>query len=244
MVAAGGWDIVIMNPPYVGRNEVRKRFDAGYLADLESHYGRTHDLMIHFGRRAFELANSQHGTVSMIFNDSIFTSVDADDFRRQLFDPEGRTLVLAAARTRCFEGRAVNGGVIVASHERDPDDALRWVENHGHPPADLAGASVPAESADRPHPVGESELWVVPRSEYLRLPHRPLFRPSSEARALIGTFEQSAAGRSCHVGMLIQAATGRCSRRRRGSSAGRATSCRPAFTMDCPSTTVSCCSDL
>ena len=193
VVAAGGWDIVIMNPPYVGRNEVRKRFDAGYLADLESHYGRTHDLMIHFGKRAFELAHRDHGTVSMIFNDSIFTSTDADEFRRELFDPGGRTLVLAAARTRCFEGQAVNGGVIVASREHDADGALRWVENHGRPPADLAGASLAADPVEGCHAVGNSELWVVRRAEFLRLPHRPLFRPSGEARSLLESFERSAA---------------------------------------------------
>ena len=35
----GGWDVVIMNPPYVGRKEVAQRFDASYRADLERHYG-------------------------------------------------------------------------------------------------------------------------------------------------------------------------------------------------------------
>jgi Eco57I restriction-modification methylase len=193
VVQAGGWDVVIMNPPYVGRKALRERFDAGYLADLERHYGRTYDLMIHFGKRAFEFAHPEHGVVAMIFNDSIFTSTDADDFRRQLFDPDARTLVVAAARTRCFEGTAVNGGVIVATRDRDPDEALRWSENHGRPPADLAGASMPAEEADSPYTVGRSELWVVPRSEYRRLPHRPLFRPSGEARTLLGVFEGCAA---------------------------------------------------
>lgn len=192
-VAAGGWDIVIMNPPYVGRKEMRQRFDASYLADLERHYGRTYDLMIHFGRRAFELANPRFGTVSMIFNDSIFTSTDAAEFRRQLFDPLGGTNVLAAARTRCFEGRAVNGGVVVATRDRDEDDALRWVENHGRAPADLAGASVPKEPSDSFTEVGRSELWAVPRAEYQRLPHRPLFRSSPEARHLLDTFEACAA---------------------------------------------------
>lgn len=193
VVEAGGWDIVIMNPPYVGRKELRRRFDAGFRADLESHYGRTHDLMIHFGMRAFELAHPEHGVVSMIFNDSIFTSADAEEFRRRLLDPDGGTFVLAAARTRCFEGRAVNGGVIVATRDRDGDATVRWVENHGRPPADLAGASRPAEPSAEPHVVGRSELWAVPRSEYFRLPHRPLFRPSAEARKLLDDFERCAA---------------------------------------------------
>ena len=76
----GGWHIVIMNPPYVGR----KKFVAGLrtdaFADLEQHYGRTFDLMLHFAFRALELTRPG-GIVSMIFNDSIFSSIDATEFR-------------------------------------------------------------------------------------------------------------------------------------------------------------------
>ena len=38
-------------------------------------YGATRDLMILFGERALQLARSDCGVMSMIFNDSIFTSV-------------------------------------------------------------------------------------------------------------------------------------------------------------------------
>lgn len=187
----GGWDVVIMNPPYVGRKEVRQRFDAAYIADLERHYGRTYDLMIHFGKRAFELSRPG-GVVSMIFNDSIFTSTDAADFRQALLEPEGRITLLTVARTKCFEGRAVNGGVLVAVENALPDRAVRYVENHGRPPGELAAASVPAPPSEEPRAVGRSELWVAGRPDYLRLPHRPLFRPSAEALALLDRYEESA----------------------------------------------------
>ncbi len=187
----GGWDVVIMNPPYVGRKEVRQRFDAAYIADLERHYGRTYDLMIHFGKRAFELSRPG-GVVSMIFNDSIFTSTDAADFRQALLEPEGRITLLTVARTRCFEGRAVNGGVLVAVEDTLPDRSVRYVENHGRPPGELAAASVPAPPSEEPRAVGRSELWVAGRPDYLRLPHRPLFRPSAEALALLDRYEESA----------------------------------------------------
>ncbi len=188
----GGWDVVIMNPPYVGRKEVRQRFDAAYVADLERHYGRTYDLMIHFGKRAFELSRPG-GVVSMIFNDSIFTSTDATDFRQELLAPQGQIAVLTIARTRCFEGKAVNGGVIVAVEEPRLERPIRYVENHGRPPSELAGASVPAEPSAQPLAVGRSELWIAERRHFLRLPHRPLFRPSAEAIALLDRFEECAA---------------------------------------------------
>jgi len=192
---AGGWDTVIMNPPYVGRKEVARRLDARRIADLEAHYGRTYDLMIHFAFRALQLARPGGG-VSMIFNDSIFTSEDADELRRRLLpdgDPELELLTIA--RSRCFEGRAVNGGVIIAALQPPARDHVRWVENHGRPTRELAGASIPASRADDAYSIGESELWVAPRRDYLRLPHRPLFRPSPPARRLLDAFERTAGWR-------------------------------------------------
>jgi hypothetical protein len=190
---AGGWDVAIANPPYVGRKEVAQRFDASYRADLEKHYGRTYDLMIHFGFRAFELARTG-GIVSMIFNDSIFTSSDATQFRRFLL-PEGPSKIRLASivRTRCFEGKAVNGGVVVAVEASSEGRFIRYVENHGRPPDELTGASRAVTADDSPHPVGRSELWVAERTQYTRLPHRPLFRPSPEALAVLDRFEECAA---------------------------------------------------
>jgi hypothetical protein len=185
----GGWHIVIMNPPYVGRKEVRQRFSETVCADLEEHYGRTYDLMLHFAFRALELTRDS-GVVSMIFNDSIFTSLDATDVRLRLTSDEVRLLNMA--RTRCFEGQAVNGGVVVSEKSPPGDGAVRWVENHGRPTADLLGASIWLEPRDDSYAAGDSEVWVVPSHEYRRLPHRPLFRPSPEARHLIDCFEQSA----------------------------------------------------
>jgi hypothetical protein len=192
---AGGWDVVIMNPPYVGRKEVAQRLDARRISDLEAHYGRTYDLMIHFAIRALQLVR-RGGVVAMIFNDSIFTSEDADALRRRLLpDGDAEVELLVVARSRCFEGRAVNGGVIVAAVQPPARPTVRWAENHGRPTRDLAGASISAEPANESYPIGRSELWVVPRAEYRRLPHRPLFRPSPPARRLLDAFEHTVAWR-------------------------------------------------
>jgi len=194
----GGWDVVIMNPPYVGRKEVKQRLSSTRCRDLELHYGRTYDLMLHFAQRALELSRDG-GVLSMIFNDSIFTSLDATDLRLRLTDPPNQGVrLLTMVRTRCFEGKAVNGGVVVAEKCGEAAGAVRWVENHGRPPADLLAASTPAATREESHLFGSevggrtSELWVVDRGHYSRLPHRPLFRPSPPALALIGCFERCA----------------------------------------------------
>lgn len=182
VMADGGWDVVIMNPPYLSRKEVAQHLDAVLLRDLELHYGRTADLMIHFAWRALQLIRAG-GVMSMIFNDSIFTSTDAADLRRTLLaGPDAAETVHVAARTRCFEGVGVNGGVIVASRGLGHDPEIRWVENHGRPTTDLLAAGRIAEPTRSVTAVGESELFEVPSKEYFRLPHRPLFRPSRPAR--------------------------------------------------------------
>jgi hypothetical protein len=184
---AGGWDVVMLNPPYLERKKVAESFPERYLTDLKEQYGRTMDLLAHFGLRSFDYARSG-GTVAMIGNDSWFTSTDAADMRFHLFDTRRRLHGLA--RTRCFEGVAVNGGVFVAEKTpTTPAHDVRWVENHGREPEQMLGASIPAAARRALYPVEGSELWTVPLGEYRRLPHRPAFRPSPEARELIGRYE-------------------------------------------------------
>lgn len=184
----GGWDIVIMNPPYVGHKKLGSRMTDWARADLEYHYTKTNDLMILFARRAFELVRAG-GVVSMIFNDSIFTSTDADELRRYLTDEAS---VLALARTKCFEGMAVNGGVVVAAAAPSAGSELRWVEGYKRDVADFTQASDVLPAATRvpkAQAAGSLELWRTPVAEYARLPSRPLFRPSPEARAMLARFE-------------------------------------------------------
>ncbi len=184
----GGWDVTIMNPPYLGRKEVAQHLDRMRLADYERHFGGTNDLMILFARRARQLTKPG-GVVSMIFNDSIFTSTDAEELRREIFD---RSQVLVCARTRCFEGKAVNGGVIVQQLKTpDPPAPLRWVEGYKRPTTDFASASDPLPFQGQPGRVamaGRMEVFSAPGEVYRILPHRPLFRPSAEAIRLLDRF--------------------------------------------------------
>jgi hypothetical protein len=191
--ADGGWDIVIMNPPYVGRKEITQRYGEPAIEALVQHYGQTHDLMILFAERAFQLARAG-GMVSMIFNDSIFTSTDATQFRRRLFE---HATAVAMARTKCFEGQAVNGGVIVARKESGTDWPVRWVEGYQRPVQDFAAASSVLDAPSGREEVveaaaGSMEVFVAPRGVYVTLPHRPLYRPSKAAVTLLHRFTKSA----------------------------------------------------
>ena len=185
----GGWDLVIMNPPYVGRKEIPQRHSEAYVQALINHYGATNDTMILFALRALQLANPR-GVVAMIFNDSVFTSTDGTDLRRTLF---ASTTVTASARTKCFEGQAVNGGVIVARRGMDPEVPLRWVEGYRRPVADFAAASavMEAKSPGMPASAGAMEVYETPRERYTVLPQRPFYRPSLPALALLDRFREA-----------------------------------------------------
>ena len=183
----GGWDIAIMNPPYVGHKEIPRRLSQLKCNDYEQHYQQKSDLMVLFAYRALQLTHG-HGIVSMIFNDSIFTSADAERLRRTMINDHD---VLSVARTKCFEGKAVNGGVVVLQKDQRTD-ALRWVEGYKRPPADFASASDPLKFSAKPGRVeaaGTMEIYSAPAHEYNRLPHRPFFRPSTEAINLLDSFE-------------------------------------------------------
>lgn len=187
----GGWDIVIMNPPYQGKKEVSRRLSSLKVSDLKSHYGNVNDLMIHFATRARQLVRSD-GIICMIFNDSINNSTDADEIRRTWVS---ELTLLALARTRCFEGKAITGGVVVAKNTGpSSDQTVRWIEGHSRPVEDFFAASNPDVSfpgRGLSLDIGELESWRVPLSDYGILPHRPLFRPSSEALHVLNVFDQT-----------------------------------------------------
>jgi hypothetical protein len=186
IASRGGWDIVIMNPPYVGRKEIPKRLTAAEVADLERHFGDTNDLMILFAERALEFVRPG-GVVSMIFNDSITSSVDANQLRRRW---TSSSTIRTLARTKCFEGRAINGGVVVVRNQSPTDvEMVTWVEGYRKNVHDFSDASDPRHLRDAHRgkfsAAGELEVWRTPLDDLLVLPHRPQFRPSSAALTLL-----------------------------------------------------------
>jgi hypothetical protein len=186
---SGGWDIVIMNPPYVGKKEVSRRLAEHEVSDLKTHYGEVNDLMILFALRALEYVK-RGGVVSMIFNDSVTTSADGNEIRRYWTE---KATLRALARTKCFEGKAVNGLVVVLEDvEPSGDESVIWVEGYRKDVGDFAAASgSKVLEIERGATIGAGslELWRAPLSDYRVLPHRPLFRPSPEALKMLERFK-------------------------------------------------------
>jgi hypothetical protein len=161
--ARAGWDVVLMNPPYIGEKHVRKRLGDGLSDALRERDGFAGDLLAHFMHRALSGVR-EGGVVSAIVSDTAFTMETATELRRELLD---RSLLLSVAWCRPFRTVAVQGGVITvlrrAPRARTPVD---WLDA----PARASLATAPRHR--------------TPRRLYRRLPGRQLYRPSPAARAI------------------------------------------------------------
>ena len=162
--ARAGWDVVLMNPPYIGEKHVRKRLGDGLSDALRETDGFSGDLLAHFMHRALA-AVREGGVVSAILSDTTFTMETAAELRRELLD---RSLLLSVAWCRPFQTVAVQGGVVTIV--RRPPRARLPVEWLDAP----AGASLATTPRQK-----------TPRRLYRRLPGRQLYRPSPVARAIV-----------------------------------------------------------
>jgi hypothetical protein len=86
LFASGGFDVVLMNPPYLGASRVpgdRRATMRGYLKELRPVYGFTGDLYVHFFHRGLQLLKSG-GSLVAITSDSFLTNSTKEPLRRQL----------------------------------------------------------------------------------------------------------------------------------------------------------------
>ena len=174
----GGWDIVIANPPYLGKKEVAKRIHPSVQHDYETHFGDTNELLVLFGLRMFDFVK-QGGIAAMIGNDSYLTGTDAVPLRLAIAN---NSTIKVLARTNCFEGQAVNGAVAIwRQGEPSYDEPFRWVEAYKRDLRDFAGASLNVVASGSAEQVGEMEILAEPNRVYSVLPSRVFFRPSREA---------------------------------------------------------------
>ncbi|MGB8264802.1 MAG: hypothetical protein WCE44_00570 [Candidatus Velthaea sp.] len=175
---SGGWDIVIENPPYLGRKEVAKRLPASIQDDYKQHFGETNDLLVLFGIRMFDFVRPG-GVGAMIGNDSFLTSTDAVSLRQVIVK---NATVKAFARTNCFEGQAVNGAVVVWRQGKvAAQESFHWVEAYKRDLRDFAGASLNVVAPGKIVAVGEMEVIGARNADLAVLPSRVFFRPSAEA---------------------------------------------------------------
>jgi hypothetical protein len=162
--APRGWDVILMNPPYVGEKYVRARLGDSFADALREIDGFSGDLLSHFMIRALGALRAG-GVVSAIVSDTAFTMETTSVLRREIID---RAVPLSIAWCRPFRTVAVQGGVITAA--RPPFRAglpLEWLDA----PAHTAITDVPRHRVSR---------------EVLRqLPGRQLYRPTEVACAIL-----------------------------------------------------------
>jgi methylase of polypeptide subunit release factors len=73
-----GWDLVVMNPPYVGEKHIRTRLGADLAGALKKKRGFTGDLLVHFALGGLD-ALCPGGAMSAIVSDTAFTMDTAGD---------------------------------------------------------------------------------------------------------------------------------------------------------------------
>jgi hypothetical protein len=159
-----GWDIILMNPPYMGEKHVRSRLGSGVSEALRAADGFSGDLLTHFVLRALGSVRPG-GVVSAILSDTTFTIEATSELRRKLVED---SLLLSVAWCQPFSSVAVRGGVVTVAR-RAPKAKLH-VECFDAPPGTSVGAALP---------------YKTPRRLLRQLPGRPIYKPSSAAKAII-----------------------------------------------------------
>lgn len=157
--AKNGWDIVLMNPPYVGEKYLRRRLGDDLHSALKARDGFAGDLLAHFLVRAHEEVGS-NGVISAIVSDTTFTMGSMATVRQQLL--KEATLV-SLAWCRPFKRVAARGGIVtLVRKEPDSEDSVMCYETK-RAELDIARGK------------------RVSLSCFTRLPGFPLFWPSDAA---------------------------------------------------------------
>ncbi len=162
--ARGGWDVVLMNPPYIGAKHVRRRLGDELSQALRDADGFSGDLLAHFLVRA--LAGVREGGVmSAIVSDTAFTMESMAEPRRKLVDG---SQLLSIAWCRPFPTVAVQGGVVTALRRAPAESAsVEWLDSR-------AKASLT-----------KAPRRTVPRLLFRQLPGRQLYRPGPAAATIV-----------------------------------------------------------
>lgn len=158
--APSGWDIVLMNPPYIGEKQLRMRLGEDFQAALRTRDGFAGDLLSHFLLRAIE-GTSPGGVVSAIVSDTTFTMSSAEPVRARILRD---TTLFSLAWCRPFPTVAAQGGVVTTVNATPHRDG-----------------TVACYHVDRGHPLDQARSRVARRSTYTSIPGQPLFRPSGIA---------------------------------------------------------------
>jgi Putative RNA methylase family UPF0020 len=157
------WDIILMNPPYVGEKFLRHRLGRSTQDELRERDGFAGDLLIHFVFRGLRSLR-ESGVLSAIVSDTAFTMESAERMRRLLLE-EAQPLSIAWCRP--FRSAAVQGGIVTAQRTAQiGDDAVTCLVAAGRSSIETA------EGID------------APASSFRHIPGRPIYRPTDASLRL------------------------------------------------------------
>lgn len=164
-IAPDGWDLVVMNPPYVGEKHIRTRLGADFARSLRNAQGFARDLLVHFALCGLD-ALRDGGAMSAIVSDTSFTMDTATELRKRVVDDHR---IHSIAWCRPFAGVAVRGGIltVVKGRRHDGNDPVEWI------------------AADNGQGLNEAPRNTADASVLTALPSRPFFRPTSAATTFV-----------------------------------------------------------
>lgn len=163
--APSGWDLIVMNPPYVGEKHIRARLGEHVARSLRDAHGFARDLLVHFALCGLD-GLRRGGAMSAIVSDTTFTIDTAAELRRRLVDDH---TVHSIAWCRPFAGVAVRGGIltVIKSEREVGEGTIEWI-----------AADNGCRLAEAPRNAARMKVLRV-------LPSRPLFRPTNAASAFV-----------------------------------------------------------
>lgn len=157
------WDIVLMNPPYVGEKFLRHRLGRSLQDQLREQDGFAGDLLVHFVFRSLS-ALADGGVLSAIVSDTAFTMASASHLRRLVLE-EAQPLTIAWCRP--FRSAAVRGGIVTAQRVDVVTDAA------------VACFVAPGNAS-----IERAERTDVDASSFRHVPGRPIYRPTKASLLL------------------------------------------------------------
>lgn len=164
--APDGWDIIVMNPPYIGAKFTKTRLGATIRRRLESSHGFSGDALAHFLVQAVASLTTG-GVVGAIVSDTFFSAEGARPARELLLS---KAHLATVAWCRPFKGVAVRGGILVLTRS-GVGNRVWWTRSTN---GDLA----------------LSRLAPAPRRSFEVLPSRSIFVPTEHARAAVKVWER------------------------------------------------------
>ncbi len=171
--ASGGFDIVVMNPPYLSAGRIpgdQKEAFTAYMDRLKSQYQFKNDLYIHFFYRAFDLLKSG-GTLCAITSNTFLTNPSKEFVRQMLLKNTLQWLIPVSKEV--FNADVYSAITIVQKAPPQPQSVVNFLNFRKQEVASIAQAASQLFAATR-----------IPQREYEKALATLFFEPTEANRKI------------------------------------------------------------